>query len=381
MSDPGGQAGLRVGLFAHRLAGRNPTGIGRYIQELVRALAEVTGPGQDIVVASTPEREDPDWLPATVQRRVVDWPRRPVQMAWSAGLGPRLERSAGPLDAAHLLQPFPPVRSVSPQVVTLHDLFPLEHPEWYPCSERLTHRLSIGLVARRAHTIVVPSRWVAERVQGRLGVEPWRVQVVWHGVSGAFAAGSADQVNQVCARLGLEPERFVVCVGAVSTRKNLISVVRAAPHLDGLPVVLIGPDGQGAQEVDAEIARLDGAARVIRTGYLPDAETGALVQAAGVVLHPALAEGFGFVPLEAMAAGTPVIAARVSSIPEVVGDAAVLIDEPTNPQAWAQAVTELVGDAQRRAALASAGAQRAGQFSWDKTAKRMLEIYANAAGS
>src|SRR5205085_10843889 len=123
------------------------------------------------------------------------------------------------------------------------------------------------------------------------------------------------------------------------------------------------------------IARLDGKARVLRVGYLPDADAAALVRGAAVLAHPTLGEGFGFVPLEAMAAGTPVVAARTSSVPEVVGDAAILLDDPADPRAWADAVIELVGDHQRRAELAAAGKQRAAAFSWRRTAQAMLDIY------
>jgi glycosyltransferase involved in cell wall biosynthesis len=98
-----------------------------------------------------------------------------------------------------------------------------------------------------------------------------------------------------------------------------------------------------------------------------------------MLLHPALGEGFGFVPLEAMAAGTPVIASRISSVPEVVGPAAVLVDQPTEPACWAQAVAELIEDEDRRAALAQAGLERAAQFSWAATARRMLDVYEELA--
>jgi glycosyltransferase involved in cell wall biosynthesis len=381
MQDDGAQAGLRIGLFAHRLAGRHPTGIGRYFRELVSALDAVAD-AESFVVSSTHEAQDAGWVPPRVQKMVVPWPRRPVQLAWSLGGGPRLERSLGTLSVTHLLQPFPPVRTHTPQLVTVHDLFPLEHPSWYSWSERWTYRRSIELLIRRAATIVVPSQYVAARVRGFLGVEPSRLRVVPLGVSGAFTmASSAADVADVCRRFGLSQGRFAVCVGTVSTRKNVVALVRAVAEMpgSGIPLVMIGPDGQGSREVDGEIARVHGRARIVRTGFLPDAEAAALVRGAGVLLHPALGEGFGFVPLEAMAVGTPVIASRISSVPEVVGDAAVLVSEPTEPASWAQALTELMADDERRTALTRAGVERAGQFSWAETARRMIGIYGEVA--
>lgn len=383
MRDEGAQAGLRIGLFAHRLAGRHPTGIGRYFRELVCAL-QTAAAGDRLVVSSTREGEDVTWIPSGVETAVVPWPRRPVQLAWSLGTGPRLERHLGALSVVHLLQPFPPVRTVAPQVVTVHDLFPMEDPAWYSRSERWTFRRSLELLVGRAATIVVPSQYVAERVKGLLAVDHPRIRVVPLGVSGAFSAtASADDIAEVCRRFGVSPGEFAVCVGTVSTRKNVISLVRAMAELGsaGPSLIMIGPDGQGAVEVDGEIARLDGRCRIVRTGFLPDADTAALVKGAAVLVHPALAEGFGFVPLEAMAVGTPVIASRISSVPEIVGQAAVLVDEPMEPTLWARALRDLLGDQDRRAALVRAGSLRAAEFTWAETARRMLALYREVAGA
>jgi glycosyltransferase involved in cell wall biosynthesis len=382
MSAEGAHAAVRIGLFAHRLAGHQPTGIGRYFRELVSALS-AAAVDERVVVSSTREGGEASWMPPAVEKIVVPWPRRPVQLAWSLGAGPRLEQALGPLSVAHLLQPFPPVKARAPQVVTVHDLFPIEYPSWYSWSERWTFRASIQLLVRREVMIVVPSQYVAERVGALLGVDRSRLRVVPLGVSGAFSAGDSERdVPEVCRRFGLSPGEFAVCVGTISTRKNMIAVVRAMAELAeaGLPLVMIGPDGQGSREVDAEIARLGDRARVLRTGFLPDADTAALVQGAAMLLHPALGEGFGFVPLEAMAVGTPVIASRISSVPEVAGQAALLVDHPTEPADWARAMSELMGDEDRRAALARAGLERAARFSWTETAHRMLEVYREVAG-
>jgi glycosyltransferase involved in cell wall biosynthesis len=144
-------------------------------------------------------------------------------------------------------------------------------------------------------------------------------------------------------------------------------------------LVMVGPEGYGAEAVSAELARGDRSNRVVRAGYLSEPDMAALVLAAAAVVHPALAEGFGLVPLEAMAAGTPVIAARSSSIPEVVGDAAVLVDEPEDPSAWATALSEVIDGADRRSSLAAAGRRQAAKFSWQRSGERMLELYRDTA--
>jgi glycosyltransferase involved in cell wall biosynthesis len=375
---------MRVCLFAHRAAESQPTGVGRYLRELAHALAEVAGDGDSLVLASTREPSQAGWVPDRIEQLEIPWPRSGVQAAWCLGIGPRLERSLGRLDAVHLMQPFPPVRMRAAELVTVHDVFPFEHPEWYPRSEPWVYRRCMALARRRASRLVVPSAYVAGRVESVLGVNPERIEVVPEGVSGTFVgSGERDDGAAVCARFGVAPKRFAVCIGAVSIRKNQLALVRAAPLLQdaGLTLVIVGGDGHGAEAVSAELAQGERHGRVVRTGYLSEPEMASLVRAAAAVVHPALAEGFGLVPLEAMAAGTPVIAARSGSIPEVVGDAAVLVDEPRDPSAWASALCELAnsGDAGRR--LADAGRRQAAKFSWQRSARRMLEIYREAAGA
>jgi glycosyltransferase involved in cell wall biosynthesis len=374
-------AGLRISLFAHRPADAQPTGIGRYVRELVAALARLVDGAEDLVLASTSEPGAPDWLPGGIRHQVAPWPRRVVQLSWCLGAGPQLERGLGTRDVTHLLQPFPPVPTASPQVVTVHDIFPIEHPEWYPRSERWTFRRSVGLELRRAARIVVPSHWVAERVASVSGVDAGRIAVVPHGVTGTFGDVSADGVRAACARYGLRPGGYVVCLGAISERKNTLVLARAVATIDdpAIALVVVGSAGHGADVIRDEIARLGPSARIVETGYVPDAEAAALVRGAATLAHPALAEGFGLVPLEAMAAGTPVVAARSSSVPEVVGDAAVLVGDPTRPEPWADALRSVLGQPERRAAMAEAGLRQAATFTWERAARTMLEIYDEAA--
>jgi glycosyltransferase involved in cell wall biosynthesis len=373
---------MRIGLFAHRLSESAATGVGRYIRELSIALVDAAGPEDSITLSSTPETEPPSGFPPVVQTRVMSWPRPLAHAAWCLGAGPRLELSLDRLDVVHLLYPFPPARSAARQVVTVHDLFPLAHPAWYPRSERLIFRRTIALTLRRAERIVVPSAYVRSCLVNQLGVDPGRVIVVPHGVSGSYAnPGSPDDQAAVCRRFGVEPGRFAVAVGALNPRKNLTPLIRAVGELQpgAVTLLLVGPDGYEARATEAEIAKLNGAADVRRTGYLPDSQVAALVKSAAVLVHPALEEGFGLVPLEAMAVGTPVIAARASSIPEVVGEAALLVDEPTQPDAWAQALSELIETPARRAELGAAGERQAATFSWQRSAATVLDLYRDVA--
>jgi alpha-1,3-rhamnosyl/mannosyltransferase len=171
---------------------------------------------------------------------------------------------------------------------------------------------------------------------------------------------------------------FVVAVGNVSTRKNLVTVVRAVAAADpGLVLVLAGRPHSGSAVVEAEIERLGLGDRVRRLGFVADDELPVLLQAARGLVHPSVDEGFGFPPLEAMAAGVPVVASGAGSIPEIVGEAGVLLD-PADVDGWAGALARLVVDDDWRAELVERGRRRAEGFTWSRTATETLAVYERA---
>lgn len=369
---------LRVALIAHRLAPSEPTGVARHVRQLANALSAAQRPGDHYVLVSTAEASRSAY--GRLETKILPWPRRPVQLGWCLGRGPHLERALGALDVVHLLGPFPPAPSRAPIVVSIHDLMPLLHPEWFPTLERWSFARSVKLAARRATRVIVHSRFVAESVVDVLGIDPSRIAIVPHGITGIFAkrlpAGAGDTIAR---RHNVEPGRYAVYVGAVSTRKNLLPVVEAMNELrQPLPLLIIGASGRGGGAVDKKIATLpSGPAR--RTGYLPDDETAALVARAAVLVHPALEEGFGLTPLEAMAAGTPVIAARVGAIPEVVGNAAELIENPTDAAEWAAAMDRVLHDTSLRENLVSRGRAIAATHTWDRAATMTMAVHRLAA--
>jgi glycosyltransferase involved in cell wall biosynthesis len=163
----------------------------------------------------------------------------------------------------------------------------------------------------------------------------------------------------------------------VSLRKNLTTVLRAlaeaGDHLR-LPILLAGPAGRGAGAVQAEVQRLGLADRVIVSGWLEERELAALVASATALLHPATHEGFGLPPLEAMAAGTPVVAASGGAVPEVVGDAAILLD-PDDTELWADAMIRLSGDVDLATTLCTKGLVRSAKYTWERTAAETLSVH------
>lgn len=373
---------MRAVLFANRMVDpvRSMTGIGRYVERLTRALAERAEPGWHYDVSAPGERGVPRWLPPGVGYRPVPGPRRVLHLAWTVTGHPRMERIVNDVDLVHVLHPSFPLPTRRPSVVTVHDLMIMDHPDWYERGEGWGFRHCMEQLATGAARVITDSEDVAGQLVRRVGLARERITVVSLAVGDEFRhqAPAAD-IERVCADLGVRPGSFLLAVGNLSTRKNLGTLVRALGQVEAasLPLVLAGRPGIGADEVHDEIRRQKVTDRLRFAGYVPDADLPALVQGALALVHPAVDEGFGLPPLEAMAAGTPVIAARAGSIPEVVGDAAELVD-PLDDRAWAEAIDLIASDGELRAAMAASGRFRAAAFTWDRVAEQTVAVHRSA---
>jgi len=374
-----GDVSGRIALVAHRLAAPTATGVGRYNVELTRAIAE-RDDARRFVLVSAAEREAVTWLPPGLEVVRLPGNRRLLHTAWAATEAPTLDRLIGRPSLVHVLSPFVPVPTAAPTVWTVHDVMPFTNADWFRRWERWGFRRAAQSAARNARRIITPSGTTAAQVIERLKVPAWRVSIVPYGVSDAFrTAVPAARSAEVCGRYGVERDRYVVMVGALSSRKNPLVVLKALKALavrpDGrsLTLLLAGPTGQGGNEVLDEVRRLGLDPFLRLAGYVPDDDLPALVSSALALVHPSRHEGFGFPPLEAMAAGTPAVVAASGSLPEVVGDAA-LIAGADDPAAWAAAITAIQDEA-TRARLIDAGLAHSATFTWARAAARTLAIY------
>jgi alpha-1,3-rhamnosyl/mannosyltransferase len=367
-------------LFAHRLA--EPvsamTGIGRYVEHLVRALADLAPADWEFAASATREDTAVDWLPPTVAHRVVRGPRQPVHLAWTALHAPRLERLvAGRFDLLHALLPSFPLPTRKPAVLTIHDVMAIEHPEWHRRVERWgTHR-TIEYAVDHGWWFIADSAYSRDVAAEVAGVPRERVTVVHLAVDDDFRRPpTGDRQRSVCTDYGVEPGDYLLAIGNVSTRKNVPTLIRALAGAADVtaPLLLAGRvHATGAPVLD-EIERLGVRTRVRVAGFVPDDDLRVLVHAARALVHPSVDEGFGLPPLEAMAAGIPVVAGRAGSVPEVVGDAGVLV-EPLDVDAWSDAITRVAGDDELRHRLRAAGLQQSARFTWRQTASATVEVY------
>ena len=375
---PGATTRPTVALYGHRLQDPSGTGISRYARELIAALARSDPSPFRYTMASSPERRGPDGLPADLPYHHPPGPRRVLHASWSTLRRPRVDRFVGRPDLLHVLYPSTPVPTSAPTVSTIHDLIPLRHPEWFARYERWGFAHAVREAARRADALIAVSTVVAEEVTSLLEVSAERVHVVPLGVAPSFSVDPAPElVERVCGRHGVRPGGYFLVLGAVSTRKNLAPLLEAMANrrrTDALPLLAVGPLGVGGQEVVDLVSRRHLGDRVRLTGWLPSAEVVALLHGARGLLHPSVEEGFGMTPLEAMTCGVPSAVSRGGSLPEVVGDASILV-ETCDPDRWGDAMTGLADDETLRSRLIVRGRTRAATFTWERTAGSTTEVY------
>lgn len=294
---------------------------------------------------------------------------------------PRLEWLAGRADLvlATNFSP-PPMSDLSTAVLVVHDL------AWHLLPGSAPHhndrwRRWFDRSLRSCAAVIVPSHAASDDLVGAFALDPSIVHVVQHGTDAeAFSPATASRVADVKARLGVEGP-YVLFLGGLEPRKNLETLVRAFGEMKetGFALVIGGGRTRWAPEyeakVDAAISSLppDRRERVVRTGYVPDTDRRALLTGAEVLAYPSLMEGFGFPVLEAFAANVPVLTSDTSSLPEVAGEAAVLVD-PRDPAAIAAGLDELLTDDDLRGVLRAAGTARVAGFTWQRCARETRDV-------
>lgn len=335
-------------------------GWGRYVRELVRALQAGAAGGLEIVAV---DRGGPG----------------PEFVFEQLGLPVLLRRRRAAL--VHAPNCFLPLARPCPGVVTINDLAFEAWPSDFTPRTRAKFRLVTRLAARSAQRIICPSQATADDLVARYGADPGRIRVIpdapglARGAAGARGAtGVARGAGSAEGPPSYPGAPYVIAVGDLRAKKNLAALISAfaAARRAGAPheLVLAGADG-GEQ---ARLRALADGLPVTFTGYVDDARLDALIAGAELLVHPSLYEGFGLVILEAMARGTPVLAARATALPETGGEAAAYF-EPADGDDFAHQLQRLLADPERRAALAAAGRERAAAFSWEATARATAAVY------
>ncbi|MCU0723876.1 MAG: glycosyltransferase family 4 protein [Planctomycetes bacterium] len=356
------------------------TGVGRYITGLCGALGSAD-PELEVVLLVNPG-DDLSWVPregrfrAAAARRTI----RPYSLKEQVFLRGELLRLEP--DLIHIPQFNVPWLGFRPLVVTIHDLIYLMFPE--DCPSRLAFvgvNRMIRAAVRRADRILAVSENTRADLERLLGVSPARVRVTPLGPP--RPRGSPGDAAAVRARYGL-PGDFLLYTGNHSPHKNLKTLLEALALLVGegrdLRLVVTGPRDRHTPAVAERVKSLGLEPRVRFTGTVPDDDLFALYAEARALVFPSLYEGFGIPPLEGFACGVPVVASNAASIPEVVGDAALLAD-PRDAGAFRAAIARVLDEPALRADLVARGRRRLEAFSWERTARATVEAYREAAAA
>ena len=367
---------MRIGIFV-ACAGRKDGGPETYELGLVRALVQ-TQPGHEYRIFCF--SDDAAQAFDLRERNVTFTVLRPRQRALSTIVGLSMALRRERLDVLHATM-YPPFFSPSPYVFTMHDVSPLSHPEFYPRQVRARLKFLMARGLRTARLIICPTEDSRQTTSRYFGINLDRMSVVHHGIDPRFRPVPRETARAAVAERYGVGSPYLLYVGKLQERKNIVRMLEALDRLRDdareVTLVLCGRRFGDATFIDETIARLRLKDRVVEIGYVPDTDVPLLYSGAETVLYPTLLEGFGFPVVEAMACGTPVITSNVSCLPEIAGDAAMLVN-PESVDEIAAAIHRLHTDEGTRRDLIARGAVRAKTFTWEKAAARTLEVYRRA---
>jgi glycosyltransferase involved in cell wall biosynthesis len=267
-------------------------------------------------------------------------------------------------------------------VLTVHDLIFERYPQHHTWKNRFFLKLGMPLFVRAADAIIAVSRHTKRDIIELYGAPAQKIHVIYEGIDERFSPVDAAGVKAVRQKYGIE-RPYLLMVGTLEPRKNHGAALRSLARLkaEGFPHCLVIAGGHGwlFDPIQSLVGELGLVADVIFTGRVPDEDLPALYSGADCFLMPSLYEGFGFPVLEAMACGTPVVCSNVSSLPEVAGDAALLV-APSDVQGMHLAIERLVNDPKLRQELSRRGLAQSSQFSWRRAAEETLDIYRHVLG-
>ncbi len=375
---------MRIGVSGQLLKGRY-TGVEHYVYNLMRNIVRYNvGNEYVFYVPRVFSRTDAPIDGLRIRESWIPGTSRAMRFLWEQSYLPILLAKDN-IDVFHAPGYTMPLMTTTPSVVTIHDVIAMKYPEFCSRMNRLHYRLVLPPTAAKAARIITTTGYTRDDIVDTLGVPEDKIDVIPLGVHESFVPiedGSA--LASVRRRYGLPPE-FVLFVGNLEPKKNIGRIIeafntlrksRSIPHA----LAVVGRKEWLFKDLKRMVRLLGLERHVFFLGNVPLSDLVLLYNAADVFIFPSLYEGFGIPPLEAMACGTPVVTSNRSSLPEVVGDAAVTVD-PLSTGEIAQALhAVLTGDELRRT-LRERGLNRAKLFSWESTARKTMEVYGKVIAS
>ncbi len=372
--------GLNAGLLTLDETFRG-AGINWYIQNLLAHLPQAAPDIQFTAFVSDRRFSPSQGL--RVSRPMWNTSRPLKRILWEQLAAPAVQRRQR-IALWHSMAFVSPLMSQIPAIVTVFDLSFLLFPQIFKPAQRLYLQEMTGWSVRRAAQVIAISEHTRQDVIARLGAPAERVQTVYCGVDPSFAPLPADEIEVFRRQKGL-PERFILFLSTIEPRKNVLRLLDAfyslvnsgRPELADLHLVLAGGKGWFFEPMFAHARALGLEERVHWPGYVPEAEKKLWYNAAMCFCYPSLYEGFGLPPLEAMACGTPVVTSNAASLPEVVGDAGLMV-QAEDVAGLKTALERLLDDVALRRELSGRGTRRAARFTWEAAARQTAQIYRQA---
>jgi glycosyltransferase involved in cell wall biosynthesis len=379
---------MKIGIDISRTV-TEATGVGYYAKNLVHALAGIDSQNEYLLYGIFCECSPPDWKSADTpaaenfslhQKR---YPSSYVAKKW-ANFGKHKERLLGGVNILHSTAYTTPLISGPKIIVTIHDLSFFVYPQHHTDANYQFVTRNVHHAARRAHFIIADSENTRREIKRFLHVPDERVEVV-HLAAGEmfFRRLEPESITQIKNKYGIRKPYFLA-LGSIEPRKNLARALVAFKALlefekVDYQFVMVGGSGWKNEAFYSTLKKLNIDEHLLLTGYVPEEDLPALYQGAEVFIYPSIYEGFGLPVLEAMASGVPVITSNTSSLPEVAGDAALLVN-PGEVFEIYEAMEALVSRPSLIEELKSKGIEQSKKFSWEKTARETLKIYERAYG-
>ena len=379
---------LSVALDASPLAG-SPTGVGVSCDQLLRALATRSDVAVSAFAVTRRAAAVKDQLPPGVAFRGLPIPTRAFHAAWRILGVPSAEFVAGPVSVVHGTNFVVPPSRRAATVVTINDATPWIYPQLCAPASRAYPSL-VRQAVRRGAFVHTASHFVAAELTGLISVRLESIRVIAYGPPPVASGRAVAEGRAVAAGLdaGTSPtavERpYILAIGTIEPRKDYPRLVEAFAELATthaeLRLVIAGAEGRGSQALDDAVRAARCGDRIVRLGYVNDSLRSSLLDGAAALAYPSVYEGFGFPPLEAMAAGIPVVVTAGGAVPEVVGDGAVVVPVG-DTAALAGALGQVISDDQLRLDLVARGHAQVSRYSWDATAEAMVALYVDAAAA
>ncbi|HVS06631.1 MAG TPA: glycosyltransferase family 1 protein [Candidatus Dormibacteraeota bacterium] len=375
---------MRLAIDARLAAWKERTGTARYTSNLLRALAEVDKANTYSLILTRSRhgmRQFSFPNAPNFESRWLPWEDRLHSALWLAASWPYIESLLGSVDVLHLTNVSYVASRQAALVITVHDVTFISSPENYSRKDRWFHRTALNKALQLDPLVIADSEYTANSLHCEVGVDTKRIRAIHLAPDPIFAPDATSEDMTISRKYKLETP-FFLFVSTIEPRKNLSRLLTAflTARRRGLiwqRLIVTGRIGWLADPTLRELRRAQTTGEVELVGFVDDSVLACFMRQADALVYPSLEEGFGLPVLEAMTSGTPVVTSNAGALPEVAGEAAMLVD-PLDPYDICRALVLLGTDPKRREDLRGLGLQRARSFTWRKTAEQTLAVYEEA---